>query len=267
MMRKVLNNFPKAIQRRYKAFILNGLKAYNKAFVEYVLNKLPTIYAMAGVRTDADYSEEINQLVIQGVALEVSQQIINEGLIYRHGVDVYSFVGRTLKEKAVNEFGVNAIGSRGLEPTVRAWAKDNVRLIKDMLASERNAIASIVSRGVGSGLSVKQVTKQIVEQTGVTTRRATLIATNEIGNLFGQIEKLENERLGFNLYEWATALDERVRPTHKAMRGKICRWDDATVYKDSIDDTEWKPRSAIGGVNAHPSMEIRCRCTSYTIFE
>jgi phosphosulfolactate synthase (CoM biosynthesis protein A) len=44
------------------------------------------------VRTDADYSKEINQLVIQGIAFEVAQQIVNEGFIYRHGADVQAIL-------------------------------------------------------------------------------------------------------------------------------------------------------------------------------
>jgi uncharacterized protein with gpF-like domain len=63
-----------------------------------------------------------------------------------------------------------------------------------------------------------------------------------------------------NNYTWRTAHDERVRPTHKTLEGKLCRWDDSSKY--SVDGgVTWLTK---GGdmEQDHAGMAIRCRCSA-----
>jgi uncharacterized protein with gpF-like domain len=71
--------------------------------------------------------------------------------------------------------------------------------------------------------------------------------------------KKHMKELGLKLYEWSTASDERVRPSHVLMEGKICKWDDSTVC--SIDGRTWKPRPE-GAPIVHPGEEDGCRCVA-----
>ena len=54
---------------------------------------------------------------------------------------------------------------------------------------------------------------------------------------------------------------ERVRESHRALNGKLCRWDDDTVYSEDGGKT-WKSRAAIGGYIGHPGADYQCRCIS-----
>lgn len=148
---------------------------------------------------------------------------------------------------------------------IESWAQENARLIGKMVEDEHQRVASIISSTFRSGGQITDARKEIQVALNVSKKRADLIAQNEYGNLYGQLDKQNNERLGIEYYEWHTRLDERVRRSHKVLEGKICRWDDPTVYKDSLDDKAWKKRSSIGGVNAHPSQDIRCRCVGYSV--
>lgn len=148
---------------------------------------------------------------------------------------------------------------------IESWAKENARLITKMVDDEHQRVASIISSTFRRGGKITDARKEIQEALNVSKKRADLIAQNEYGNLYGQLERQQNEQLGIEYYEWNTRLDERVRRSHKVLEGKICRWDDPTVYKDSLDDKTWKKRATIGGVNLHPSQDIRCRCVGYSI--
>jgi SPP1 gp7 family putative phage head morphogenesis protein len=148
---------------------------------------------------------------------------------------------------------------------IESWARENARLITNMIDDEQQRVASIISSTFRRGGQIIDARKEIQVALNVSKKRADLIAQNEYGNLYGQLERLNNEQLGIEYYEWNSRLDKRVRRSHAVLEGKICRWDDPTVYKDSLDDKEWKPRSSIGGVNLHPSQDIRCRCVGYSI--
>ena len=91
--------------------------------------------------------------------------------------------------------------------------------------------------------------------------RARLIARDQIGKLNSQLTRERNEALGIDKYIWSTSEDERVRESHKVMNGKLCRWDDPTVYSDDGGQT-WKSRASIGGEQEHPGIPVNCRCIS-----
>ncbi len=73
------------------------------------------------------------------------------------------------------------------------------------------------------------------------------------------------------MYRWLTANDERVRkPTHTRLHNKICRWDDDSVYADSIEDArkgKWKSRGAAGMYIGTPGQDIQCRCVAIPVYD
>jgi uncharacterized protein with gpF-like domain len=107
------------------------------------------------------------------------------------------------------------------------------------------------------------------------------IARNEVATINSQINQKRLQQLGLDLYIWRTSDDERVRgnpsgkypkarPRHDTMDGKVCRWDDPTVYADSIADAKagkWKKRSGINGPEQHPGEPILCRCIAEPVVE
>ena len=108
--------------------------------------------------------------------------------------------------------------------------------------------------------------KELIKEYGLSTARAKLIARTEVAKLNGQISKSRQESLGVPEYDWSTSGDERVRPSHKVLNGKICRWDDPTVYRNP-GETEWRKRSTIGGYIGDPGEDYQCRCISMARIE
>lgn len=156
----------------------------------------------------------------------------------RFGIDISPQVSKEMLDEAIQS-NVNLITS--IKTDFIAQIGDEVRA--QLLKGERS-----------TGLI-----KIIHEQGKVSENRAKFIARDQTAKLNAAIIKDRNERLGIKTYIWVGAGDNRERPGHKAMNGKLCRFDDPTVYSDDNGDT-WKKRKSIGGVELHPGEDYQCRC-------
>lgn len=58
---------------------------------------------------------------------------------------------------------------------------------------------------------------------------------------------------GYGRYIWTTRRDDRVRPDHARLEGRICRWDDPPLADSRL------------GIYAHPSQTWNCRCSASPI--
>jgi SPP1 gp7 family putative phage head morphogenesis protein len=150
--------------------------------------------------------------------------------------------------------------------TKSAWQDENYRLIHKMAEDYISRINMAAERAVTSGMSPAQLSQAIhkIDST-IKTSRANLIARDQIGKLNGRVTQARMEAVGLNLYEWSTSLDERVRESHLALEGKICRWDDPSLYTDDGGKT-WKDRPA-SWCQFHPGEDIQCRCTALAYWD
>ncbi|MEA3330617.1 MAG: minor capsid protein [Campylobacterota bacterium] len=175
-----------------------------------------------------------------------------------------------------NSIGVDLkdiVREEGLTDLVALQKSKNVALIKSIPSEFIKEIEVIVQNGLADGMRHEAIAKQISGVKGIKStfgkleNRIKMIARNEVASINGSLSKARQENLGVTMYTFETSRDERVRPSHQVMQGKICKWDDATVYKNNIDDKKWLKRSSIGGVEKHPAMDFNCRCVSLAIIE
>lgn len=88
----------------------------------------------------------------------------------------------------------------------------------------------------------RDMAKQLEKRIGVGRSRAELIASDQANKTAAELTMLRQGEAGISMFVWSTAKDDRVRPEHAALHGKVFRWD--------------RP-PAIG----LPGTPIRCRCT------
>ena len=143
----------------------------------------------------------------------------------------------------------------GLAPHLELFVADNVKLIKSLTYGHLEDIKGVVTRGARLGLRHEEVAQQIHQQFGVAKNRAALIASDQIGKLNGEINKLRQTNLGVRRYRWSTSLDERVRKDHRHLEGSIQEWAKPPVVNRRT------------GERGHPGSAVRCRCSAIPIID
>lgn len=145
---------------------------------------------------------------------------------------------------------------------LKSWVNRNVNLIKGMSDDYIKQINEAILDGIQKDESIADLEKRLTKiNKNFSKNRAKLIARDQTNKLNSALNKKRSQNVGADWYIWQTAQDERVRKTHKPLHGKICKWDDSTVYADSIADAKeekWKKRSSIGAVELHPGQDIQC---------
>jgi SPP1 gp7 family putative phage head morphogenesis protein len=159
-----------------------------------------------------------------------------------------------------------------LRDELRSWALENVKHSETIQERAVTDLFSRTQRGIREGTRHEDIGAQISKKFGIERRKADLLARDQVATLNAGLTEQRQTDLGISEYIWRTSLDERVRgnpsgeypdarPSHHVMEGKICRWDDPTVYRDGPRG-EWRSRASIGGVQEHPSHPILCRCSA-----
>lgn len=155
--------------------------------------------------------------------------------------------------------------------TLQDWAQNQVSLITKATDDMRDAVARRVRDGVKHGKLTREIEQKIKQDLpGISYRRAHIIARDQASKLNAALSEGRMKDAGLETYIWETAYDERVRgrpggkfphalPSHWAMQGKICRWDDPSVYRNEAG--EWVKRPANCPYTS-PGMEILCRCVA-----
>jgi SPP1 gp7 family putative phage head morphogenesis protein len=154
--------------------------------------------------------------------------------------------------------------SPGLEERVSMAALRNAQNIKGLADDTTKRVAEAITRNLSQGGTAKTLSKELQEAFAFEQKRADFIARNEVANAVSNLNQFRQQEAGVTEYRFRTSQDERVRDDHRAMEGKICRWDDETVYFNESTE-KWEPRSSIGGVELHPGLDYQCRCTGQAI--
>lgn len=139
------------------------------------------------------------------------------------------------------------------------WVAQNTSLIKSVPSQYLAKVEQVVRAGVINGTASREIAKQIKDVSGVTDRRAKIIARDQVNKANGELTRYRQQDLGVDQYKWVTAHDERVRgnpsgrfpgavPSHYARDGKTFSWSEAPS----------------GG---HPGMAILCRCFASPVFD
>ena len=188
-------------------------------------------------------------------------------------------VSKSLSEfnrRELNAFKKIAIGEAfaedepWLKNVLETWSREQVTLITKATQDMLDTVARRIRDGVKVGKSAKEVAAIIsADLSGISYRRARIIARDQTAKLNSSLTQGRMTDAGMETYIWDTAQDERVRgdpsgfypkalPSHFVMQGKICRWDDPTVW---LENGEWVKRAG-DAPYFHPGMAIMCRCVA-----
>jgi len=272
---------PLSVKRQYTARLYMYTLQIRKVITDLIYPKLN--YWLAGgtisypdpVLTSDKRSDALIDIVIDDIndTLELILEILEpfqtsaQNSAKFFGLEIAAF-NKIQYEKTVNSvLGVDIfLEEPWLVPQLELFSNQNSQLIANMTENEVERVSGYVQRAIQDGSSHKSLVESIEKSFGITRRHAKLIARDQTSKLNGSLTKLRQQEAGISTYKWQTSQDERVRKDHKALSGKLCRWDDPTVYYNEKTKT-WEKRSKIGGTNVAPSVDVNCRCIPIPVLQ
>lgn len=274
--------FPNSAERQYTAALYQYTLEIRKVVSEVLLPKIPALLLVAtlpypdpvlpDVRPDSvtrkdNFIDFLNETMVY---IEILLQPKQEQTIQkakRFGLEIAIFNQRQYEKTVNSVLGIDVfLEEPWLKNQLELFANQNAQLIENMSNNEMERVSGIVQRGLQEGSSYEAIAEDIEKSFGITRRHAKLIARDQTTKLNGSLTKLRQQELGISQYRWLTAGDERVRQSHRVLDGKICRWDDPTVYLNESSG-KWEKRSKIGGTDVHTSQDVNCRCQPIPIIE
>ena len=182
--------------------------------------------------------------------IELNLDQIIETMLFNNTVetildDVGNQVKKNIKNINVIEPDLNAEQkadiaknyTNSMQYYIKGWAKDK---IPEMRLKVQQAILD--------GYRRDEVQKMLETQYGIAERKAEFLAFNETAIMLAELKKTMYQEMGFTHFMWITNLDNRERPLHRELHGRVFRFDNPPV----IDKRT--------GQRGLPGETYNCRC-------
>lgn len=135
------------------------------------------------------------------------------------------------------------------------WQNNMELWVKDFTEAEIVRLRKSIQRAVLKGDRYESVVQSIQRSYGVTSRKAHFLARQETGLLMAKFKETRYQESGIQTYKWRCVAGSKlhpVRPAHKALDGKLFRFDDPPIT------------TALGEPvrRNNPGEDYNCRCTA-----
>lgn len=178
--------------------------------------------------------------------------------------------------KSVNQStGVNMapiFEEQDMSDFISANIKNNTSMITSIRDEYMKSVENAIWSGTAGQSSPTDIVGNIRDQTGVSERRAKMIARDQTGKITSQVTERRHKQAGIEYYQSIDAGDERVagRPGGKYPNARISCWGIARrdigygkgVYKVS-EGASWGGETGLHPGRHHPL----CRCISRPVFK
>ena len=147
-------------------------------------------------------------------------------------------------------FGIDVIpllNDQNTQTLLSPIISTNIDLIKsispELLSQVNDEYSKILQT---KGFDTSAVLRMLTDRFSVSDSRAQLIAEDQTGKTIGALTSVRQQQVKVTKFMWRTSEDERVRPSHAVLDGKIFNW--ATPPAIGI-----------------PGEPIRCRCVAIPV--
>lgn len=250
---------PLPVEREYAASLLRIVVAVREA-LKPLLEELPSLLESAararrvdGVRLDADEGKRVRELV------EQARRRLSDTVNTRDLEDLAEqFARRTatmqriqLGNQLQSVLGVEVlVADRGLAAIMDGFVAENVALIRNIPEKMLGDIERTVTRAMTSGTLHPDLAEELDKQFGFGEERAKLIARDQVGKFYGQVNATRQRELGVDRFIWRTVKDERVRSEHEELEGEIFSYADGGHPEEGL-----------------PGEAINCRCSAEPVLD
>lgn len=133
---------------------------------------------------------------------------------------------------------------QNLDIYIKGWVGENVIKLREQ----------VQLHGMAGGRA-EGLVKMLVDNYGVSKSKAKFLARQETSMLMAKFHETRFAEIGITRYRWSTSHDERVRPDHRVLNGKIFSFTSPPI-------TDRKT-----GARNNPGEDYNCRCIAVPIVE
>jgi len=214
---------------------------------------VPLGVAVPGVRLDTLHEvEAVLNGLLQNLGTVLTAEVLKQR-IYEAVQGIVKYSERSWKKSIKTITGLDPLlRNPPLAEVVQAHLGEHVALIKSIPVDLHAEVERLVYTGVRQGKLIKDIAKEIEGLSGVTEKRANVIARDQAGSLNAGLVREQFRQGNLTTYVWRNMRDERVRgnPAGKYPHAKYSHWErEGRVY--SWDDPP---------PDGNPGEAIECRC-------
>lgn len=170
-----------------------------------------------------------------------------EGLAARYAGRISDYNRASLRRQLRDGLGADPFfADRGLASLTDDFIASSVELITGMGRRSMDDVERAVDGAVASGRRWEELAPEIEGALDVEPARARLIARDQVGKFYGQVNASRQQQLGVTRFIWRTVEDERVRDEHRELNGRV--WE----YASPPDDGKFGPVLPGQAINCIP---------------
>lgn len=226
---RLLTELVSRINTRIKQDLIPKLKLYESYYSNKVMD--------SSVLLDLDYVDDIKS-VINTITLDYS------GITFNQIVEsvVKQFAENSQKDiTAALTKEINRLVGIDISPFIQSHTDDIKQALeycKDYIVSIPQKyladVQSTVLLNIQKGMRSSSIIKELANQYDITLNRAKVIARDQTSKFNLALTTAQAKDIGSDEFKFSTSQDERVRSTHRAADGKLCKVGDS-VYNLRYD--------------------------------
>ena len=135
--------------------------------------------------------------------------------------------------------------------TLQDFLDRQVHYITSLPIEAGQRVHDLAREAMAGGRRPDEIAEEIARSGEVTESRATLIARTECARMASLLTQVRAEGVGATHAIWRTSKDRAVRPSHRAMEGKVYEIANPPLLSD--------------GTHSLPGQTFNCRCTAQYI--
>lgn len=132
----------------------------------------------------------------------------------------------------------------GVAKEANRFRRESLAKVSDLEETQIDRFGEILDDAERRGLRVEEVRKKVQAEFEVSRQRAETLAREQVLRFNSRVTMQRQTQAGVVEYVWSTSKNDRVRPTHEALEGQICRWDDPPVSEE--DGSAFHPGDGYG---------------------
>ena len=135
------------------------------------------------------------------------------------------FQATQLNKQMRSAVGVDVVGSEPwLERAIDEFTAENVALIRSIPTRFFDDLETHLKREIADGARWEELAGIVEERYSVSQSRADLIARDQVGKFYGDLNRVRQGDLGITGFLWRTMRDNRVREEHEERDGERYDW-------------------------------------------